>query len=229
MAAFRADESKQSGYQEVEDYFTGRALDVSKEERAASRAALWEIAEELGPVISTYPSWHPLVTHHDERHPVTFPSDRCGYEGLDHTRCFVHGFISCPYGDGADKLIASVEALPHQDAATITAEKLDVKLYAINATPVLVKCDWRRRLSPHEPIPLSIAMPLMLEKEVPGWKWAQLAETWETMRSYLLGSPHGSRSSLFLSQDSGQAIKKMWEALIYSGMYGPIKVDHHPR
>lgn len=35
----------------------------------------------------------------------------------------------------------------------------------------------------------------------------------------------GSRSSLFLSQDAGQAVKKIWETLIYTGMFGPIKVD----
>ena len=44
------------------------------------------------------------------------------------------------------------------------------------------------------------------------------------MRHYFLGSPHGSRSSLFVSQETGQAMKKIWEALIHTGMFGPIKV-----
>ncbi|MGB5235252.1 MAG: hypothetical protein WBN85_08775, partial [Candidatus Macondimonas sp.] len=73
-------------------------------------------------------------------------------------------------------------------------------------------------------IPLSIAMPLILEKEVPCWHWAEVAETWETMRPYFLGRPHGGRSSLFVSQETGQAIKKTWNALIFTGMFGPIKV-----
>lgn len=41
------------------------------------------------------------------------------------------------------------------------------------------------------------------------------------MRPYILGSPHGRRSSLFVNQESGQAMKKVWEALIASGMFGP--------
>ena len=73
-------------------------------------------------------------------------------------------------------------------------------------------------------IPLSIAMPLLLEKELPMWKWADVAETWETMRPYFLGNPHGARSSLFVSQETGQAMKKVWNALINTGMFGPIKV-----
>ena len=35
---------------------------------------------------------------------------------------------------------------------------------------------------------------------------------------------HGARSSLFVSQETGQAIKKIWNALIFTGMFGPIKV-----
>ncbi len=44
------------------------------------------------------------------------------------------------------------------------------------------------------------------------------------MRSYFLGAPHGARSSLFVSQETGQGIKKVWETLIYTGRFGPIKV-----
>lgn len=60
--------------------------------------------------------------------------------------------------------------------------------------------------------------------EVPCWKWAEVAETWERMRPHFLGMPCGKRSSLFVNQETGQAMKKIWEALIYSGMYGPIRV-----
>jgi len=69
-----------------------------------------------------------------------------------------------------------------------------------------------------------MAMPLLLEKEVPCWEWSQVAETWESMRPGFLGGPRGALSSLFVSQATGQAIKKVWEALTYTGMFGPIKV-----
>lgn len=224
--AFRADEAARIGLDEIEAYLVPRARDASEAQRARSREALRDIIDELGPVVDSYPTWHPLVRNHDDHYPVTTPSDQCGYKGLDHTRFFARGFITCPYGasGNAERVMKSVEALPHQDVATITAELLDVQLYSPQATPVLVKCRWNKRLDPDGTIPLSVAMPLLLEKEVPCWNWSEVAETWETMRPYFLGRPHGSRSSLFVSQETGQAIKKIWNALIYTGMFGPIKV-----
>ncbi|MNY17546.1 hypothetical protein D3C86_1508680 [compost metagenome] len=121
-------------------------------------------------------------------------------------------------------MIDSVEKLPRHPDANITAERLDVKLYTNEATPILVRCNWERDLEDDGMVPLKVALPLILEKEVPCWRWAEVAETWETMRPYLLGKPHGSRSSLFVSQETGQAIKKVWNALIYTGMFGPIAV-----
>lgn len=221
--AFRADEVARVGYEKVERYLVPRPRDADESQRVRSKEALLNIVDELGPVIDSYPTWHPLVCNHDDRDPVTTPSDRCGYRGLDHTRYFVNGFITCPYDDGQD-VIDSVAAFPYHPAASITAERLDVQLYNQTTTPILVKCDWKESLPMDGMIPLSIAMPLLLEKEVPCWRWSQRAETWETMRPYFLGTPHGSRSSLFVSQETGQAMKKIWEALNNTGMFGPIKV-----
>ncbi len=109
-------------------------------------------------------------------------------------------------------------------AATISAERLDVKFYSESATPILVKCEWAKTLPMDKLIPLSIAIPLLLEKEAPCWEWSQVAETWESMRPYFLGAPRGARSSLFVSQETGQVIKKVWESLIHTGMFGQIKV-----
>jgi hypothetical protein len=221
--AFRADEAAQTRYDEVTGYLVPRHRDADESQRARSKEALADIIDAYGPVIDTYPAWHPLVCNHDRCNPVTYPSDQCGYQGLDHTRYFAKGFITCPYDDG-QKVIDSVAALPPHPAASITAERLDVKLYNPNATPILVKCNWEKPLPMDGMIPLAIAMPLILENEVPCWRWSVVAETWETMRPYFLGTPHGSRSSLFVSQETGQAIKKIWNALIYTGMFGPIKV-----
>ncbi|AMQ89740.1 MULTISPECIES: hypothetical protein [Marinobacter] len=224
--AFRADEAARIGYEQVEAYLVPRPRDSDESVRMRSREALMDIVDELGPVVDTYPTWHPLVCNHDSRIPETTPSAQCGYNGLDHTRLFRNGFITCPYtaSGKAEKVIESVNALPPHPVANITAEKLDVKLYMPDATPVLVKCEWNRALNMDGTIPLSIAMPLILEQELPCWRWSELAETWESMRYYLLGSPHGARSSLFVNQETGQAIKKIWNSLIYTGMFGPIKV-----
>jgi hypothetical protein len=225
--SFRADEAAQAGYEEAESYLIGRMRDLPADEQARSREALQDIVDELGPVVDAYPSWHPLVRHHDDQHPVTLPGPECGYQGLDHTLYFAHGFVTCPYGasQNGQKVLDSVEALQfkHQ-AATITAERLDVKFYNSEAKPILVRCEWSKPLPMDKLIPLRIVIPLLLEKEVPCWEWSKVAETWETMRPYFLGAPHGARSSLFVSQETGQAIKKVWEAQIYTGMFGPIKV-----
>ena len=222
--AFRAEEAAKAGYDDALSYLIGRLRDLSPEDQYRSKCALEDLVDQLGPAVDAYPSWHPLVRHHDDRHPVTTPGPRCGYEGLDHTRYFAHGFITCPYDDG-QRVLDSVEKLQFKHpAATITAERLDVKLYSSKANPVVVKCEWTEPLPMDRLIPLKIAMPLLLEKELPCWEWAQVAETWESMRPYFLGTPRGARSSLFVSQETGQAMKKVWEALIYTGMFGPIKV-----
>ena len=222
--AFRAEEAAHAGYDDAVSYLIGRLREASREVRQHSKDVLDDIVDELGPAVNAYPSWHPLVRHHDERDPATIPGPDCGYEGLDHTRYFAHGFVTCPYHDGQRVLDSVAKLGSMHPAATITAERLDVKFYSLSANPILVRCEWHKPLSMDKLIPLAVAMPLLLEKEVPGWEWAQVAETWETMRPYFLGSPHGARSSLFVSQETGQTIKKVWEALIYTGMFGPIKV-----
>lgn len=223
--AFRADEAAQNGFEEVQRYLIPRVRGTDDPQTEKSKKALQDIVDELGPVVDGYPSWHPLVSNHDAHHPVRLPSPLCGYKGLDHTRYFANGFITCPYGDGQE-VMDSVAALAqvHNSVAVLTAEKLDAQFYNSETTPILVKCEWLIPLSLEGMIPASIAIPMILEKEIPCWRWAQFAETWETMRPYFLGTPHGSRSSLFVSQETGQQIKKVWETLIYTGMFGPIKV-----
>ncbi len=219
--AFRADESAQRGKEWALSRLIPRKADEFTKEK--SKEVIEDIIYEYGNVIDSYPTWHPLVSNHNAMKVVTHPSTECGYKALDHTVCFVNAFITCPYGDGQD-VIDSVHALPVNKAAAITCEKLDAKLYHPDATPILVKCQWFESLELDNMIPLKLAMPLLLEHEIPVWDKAAVAETWESMRPYFLGRPHGSRSSLFVSQETGQAMKKVWNAIIYTGMYGPIQV-----
>ena len=219
--AFRIEDAISSGFNEMKNYLIKR--DVEPELRNRMEKELVEFVERLGPAVTTYPSWHPLVKQHDLQHPEITPSDRTGYAGLDHTMYFVNGFITCPYGNKSEKVLQSVERLPSNEIYTITAEVLDLPFYNANATSVLVTCEWKRPLGKNNIIPKNIAVPLMLEQELPGWTWASYAEKWETMRPYILGSPHGNRSSLFVDQDTALALKKAWEMLVNSGMFGPLK------
>lgn len=221
--AFRADEAAAREFENLKTYLAcTRSLDESQRKRAIEE--LSEVVFEYGPVVESYPTWHPLVYNHDScSDPITHPGMSCGYRGLDHTRYFANAFITCPYGDGQE-VIDSVNELPSHPLATFSAERIDFQLYHPDATPVLVKCHWKTPLERDGTIRLSIAIPLLLEQEVPCWRNAQVAETWESMRPYFLGRPCGARSSLFVNQETGQGIKKVWNAIIYTGMYGPIKV-----
>lgn len=218
--AFRADEAAGSGLEQARRYLIPR--DLAPDERRRAERALADIVSMCGPVVDGYPSWHPLVAKSlHARDQVTIPSERCGYRGLDHTRYFAHGFITCPYGSGEDVIRSATDISGPKDIH-ITAEAIDVPFYARGATPILVKCEWMAELEPNLTVPKCLAVPLMLEKQVPVWRWSEVGETWENMRAYLLGSPHGARSSLFVTQETALAMKKVYEAMLDSGMYGPI-------
>lgn len=221
--AFRADEATKEGKEYAEKYLLSHLTDLDQEEFVKSKAALQDLMDELGPVIENYPTWHPLVSNNanDRTYDSLVPTKECGYKGLDHTIHFANGFITCPYSDGQD-VIDSVNQLRVNPAADIVAERLDIKLYSSSATPILVRCDWKKELADDETIPLSIAVPLLLEKELPNWENAQVAESWDSMRTHFLGRPHGKRSSLFVNQETGQGIKRIWESLINTGMFGPV-------
>lgn len=223
--AFRSNEEQADGYRRAIGKLLGRGLDESV--REASRQVLDDLIAKYGPVIDCYPYWHPLVADNDEHSsPVTIPGDRCGYTGLDHTVFLRDAFITCPYSDGT-AVIESVERIDEHDVtrgiASITAEKIDAQLYNAQAQPVLVKCEWHRSLNRDRTIPTALAVPLFLEKELPSWRDAQVAETWKTMCPYVLGQPCGNRSSLFVNEETGQKLKSIWNALINSGMYGPVR------
>jgi len=220
--AFRADEAAKNGYKRVMEYLVSRNLPSVEKKRSQNMLA--DIIDRYGPVVGSYPSWHPLISgDEDTRYRAMTPEPRCGYHGLDHTVYFLNGFISCPYGDG-QKIMDSVEKRYYDPIATIKAERLDVQFYSSDATPIFVQCVWTEPMESNNMIPKSLAVPLMIEKELPAWRGASFAETWETMRSYILGTPYGNRSSLFVNQKTGQSLKKTYNTLIYTGMFGPIIV-----
>ena len=221
--AFRADEEIKDGREHAEKYLLSRLTDLSPVEFEKSKSTLMDLMDQLGPVIYTYPTWHPLVSDKRKSYDSLVPNKDCGYEGLDHTIYFANGFITCPYHDG-QQVLDSVMKLKYNPVAEITAERLNVKLYASSTDPILVRCNWQKQLADDGTIPLSTAIPLLLEKELPHWRTAEVAETWDSMRSSFLGKPHGKRSSLFVNQETGQGIKKVWESLINTGMFGPIMI-----
>lgn len=219
--SFRANAEEKRGLETAMNYLVGR--EIAPSEREKSRAKVDEIVERIGPVVDFYPYWHPLVALQDDpRSPVTTPGERCGYKGLDHTVFLRNGIITCPYG-GIDNVFSSVAQIDVHEDVSITAEKIDASLYHPNAVPILITCSWHRPMEADGSIPTGLVTGLLLEAEMKHWRTGNFAETWETMRTYILGQPCGNRSSLFINQDTGRAIKKFWNAWIETGMFGPIK------
>lgn len=217
---FRADEAAQAGYERALRYLTPK--DATPQERNLITSTVQGLIEAYGPVVDSYPTWHPLVPQSDPRQPQTIVSDRCGYAALDHTVQFVNAFLTCPYGNAEKVIESALQIDPPAKAGRIEATELHVPLYNRAATPVLVSMDWAVPLENGHQIPASRAVPLMLENELPVWRWSERGEEWEEMRHYLLGSPHGRRSSHFVSQQTAIQLKKLYEAMGESGMYeGP--------
>lgn len=224
--AFRADEAAAANFQRAVRYLTPKGASAADQQRIERKVG--DLVAEYGPVVDAYPTWHPLVAAHDPHHPVTRPGPDCGYEGLDHTILFAHAFVTCPY-QGEDNVVESVRKLGDRHGfesrdADIEAEVLDKWLYNDMTKAVLVTCSWGKRTTNDHAIPKALAVPMMLERELPCRHWAQVGETWETMRPYFLGDPHGARSSLFIAQETGTAMRTIWKQLVESGAFGPIKV-----
>ncbi|MEN4874406.1 hypothetical protein [Kosakonia cowanii] len=219
--AFRAEESAQNGFERACKYLTLHGATL--EEREKIRAKIAEIVSECGPVIDGYPAWHPFLMESDpDNFSPGIPDELPSFRGLDHTVYLTNGIITCPYKHAVEKLFSSVNAICYKhDFVQINIEEIEgIKLYHEQAIPILIRCTWSKGLEEDGTIPLRTALGLMLEREIPGWRWAQYNQSWETMKGQILGYPHGARSSLFVNQQTGQQMKSVWNQLTKSGLWG---------
>ena len=243
--AFRANEEREKGYERALNYLVPKEGSPAQKDEARNKIIY--LINKYGPVIDTYPTWHPIVSCFPRMHNFAPADPRHieSYDGLDHTILLAHGFISCPY-QGADKLIEKINNLHNYNniseieqisnkiirnilldiinnkVACIKDKRLDIPLYNIKTETIFVKCEWSKSLSGDGMIPKNIAIPLMLERELPCWRFAECAENWQSVRGEMLGSPYGRTSSLFVNQETGQAMKTIWNAIIKTGMFGLV-------
>lgn len=210
---FRIEEEKAKGWKLAVDYLTNIPQNgLTDREKEFARSYLSFLAKKLGPVVHSYPVWHPLVcSMRAKTRESTYPDVEAGYQGLDHVVCFAHGFIVCPYSDGSD-ILESVNNLTKSKMAKITAKILDFPLYAKGACPVLVSCDWAVAMNPDHTIPTRVAVTLMLKQKLNTWKKSPSISSWERECYSLLGSPHGQLSSLFINRETGLKMRKVWQA-----------------
>jgi len=197
------------------DYLTQNLTDSAK-----GRAVFESLVADLGNAVDSYPDWHPIMTlplRSDDKVEYSL-SQIDAYEGEDHTRLFVRGFVTCPYSSAtADNLVAQVNTIPG-----LEAYRLDSPLYSDQAYPVVVQAV-NVELEADGTIRSRDALAWSVEHIVKYARDAQVAETWWNMRASLLGEPNGSRSSLLVNQFTGGHMRKILEAMNNSGMFGPIK------
>jgi hypothetical protein len=183
-------------------------------------AMVRHLFETLGNCVDAYPDWHPILTLPQQRslgRALAF-SDLKAYKGADHTVEFVRGFVTCPYSEqSADSLVSEVEKYPG-----LSAFRLEGPLYMDNAYPVVVLAE-NVELEADGTIRSRDVLAWFVQQCGQEALLAQVAETWWNIRSNILGSPHGSRSSLFVNQHAGAHMRKILEAMNASGMFGPIK------
>lgn len=186
----------------------------------AGQSAVEGLIQELGNAVYAFPDWHPILTAPpaSSSHDASAISHLKTYGLADHTVEFVRGFVTCPYSDkDADKLVETVNEI-----VGLRAHRLNVPLYADNAHPVVVQA-YQVELEADGTIRSRDALAWYAQQAVKNARRAEVAETWWNMRAYILGRPHGKRSSLFVNQHTGVHMRKILDALNNSGMYGPIK------
>jgi len=207
---FRANEEKERGTEEAVKYLTNRALSPQAQE--ACKATLSDIIKAHGPVITHYPCWHPLLripqTAEKNRDRNTFFDglQSAGYpehQEIDHLIFLQRGFITCPYTSGA-KLRQFVKKFPE-----LEIQKIDAPLYGPRTSRWLVTVDIP--LEEDGTLETQSVLKWILASNPLGW--AMDDSSWESIKSNLLGSPHGAKSSLLVNQKTGQAIKEIWETL----------------
>ena len=184
------------------------------------KAKFNELLKELGNTIDYYPEWHPVLTlpPNEGNNDAYALSELPTYKGIDHTVLFTQGFVTCPYNkDRANKLVNAVN-----EVMGLRAYHLDTPLYSDKAHPVVVTA-YDIELEADGTIRSRDALAWCVQHLVKNARKAEVAETWWSMRSTILGRPHGSRSSLLVNQHTGGHMRKILEALNNSGMYGPVK------
>lgn len=189
---------------------------------AAGRKTVEKLIQDLGNAVYSFPDWHPILTvpPANTSHHVSSISQIPAYKHADHTVEFVRGFVTCPYSEEeADKLVEAVT-----DLRGIYAERLNVPIYSDDAYPVKVQA-YEVELEADGTIRSRDALAWFVQQAVKNARDAQVAETWWNMRAYILGRPHGKRSSLFVNQHTGVHMRKILDALNNSGMYGPVKEE----
>jgi len=190
----------------------------SERQKAALDYLDWLLGE-YGPVVDAYPSWHPFCVDEVNSYRYTSPAvTPMGFAGhLDHTVTLRDAFIVAPYGKKTDHANQIVDIAHSKNFSVRIID--EPPLYAEGATPVLVVSNIPKESD--GTVERRYALGYMLREETGAWQKAQVAETWETMRGYILGRPCSALASPFVNAATGSALRKLFKTLMASGVCGP--------
>lgn len=216
---FRADEAAETNLKNAVQRMT-QGLEPGQREKAEQM--LRAIVAECGPVVESYPVWHPLVNtggHTRSRFANGGrPSTDHGWKRIDHAVFMRSGFITAPHGGSAD-VVNAAKALTDLGGAVYNAEVLPKgALYFESATPVVVRV--YIALEDDGTIEQRRALRGLLEYAHAFVAHAEVAEPWENLTGILLGYPNGKRSSLLINEATGNAMRKVILALNKAGAFG---------
>lgn len=224
--SFRSVESRDDNREHVINRFINNGKSgIPSELRHDSILALDRLIQEYGPAVDSYPIWHPLVDTGNGMNDSQTP-EGSKWEGLDHTFYLLSAFVTCPYVSGVEKVLnecakKKMEAKQFSCDHRLSVKKIDAKFWNGSTTAYVVCANG---LDHHcSGIEHRQALRLMINQLMTSARDAHCGETWESMRTSLLGTPCGSRSSLFVDERTGGAMKKIHEAMTYGGLYGPVK------
>lgn len=227
--AFRANEARIELNQHAFNYLAlspYNDLTVSQRERAL--AFVQDTITQYGPVISSYPSWHPLkqIPFNGEFNTPTgepYPA-----KVRDHEVHFAHALVTIPYSmEAATVFEHTVHGLSSPFGQFIVVpiwrENPELKLYNKNAFPVLVHFEWSKPLNPDHTVPAGLVARAFLDEQLKMADSAQCGEPWDRMRDDFLGTPRGQVSSLLVTKETGEIIKVLWRTLNKAQIWGPMR------
>lgn len=216
---FRSNESAEAGLTRAIQYLARSSMrDMSKTEMENAEEYLRNVVHEIGPVVDSYPNWHPFVRHfcsslHDYLHNI--PRNDQGFQGLDHTIFFSHGLITCPYvEDSVNKLFQSVDLMNKKFDLSLECSRIDVNLYNKQVFPVLIKSDKCYELETDLTIKKTSAVKMFCQLLVDTIGCSYSTFDWKDFSPCILGTPSGGRSSLFVNEETGQTLKSIFTLLV---------------
>jgi len=199
---------------------------LEPENRDAAAAYICAVADDFGPAVTRYPQWHPFICFNSfsETYAYGRPCHHTGWDGIDHEATFQRAFITCPYG-GIDAIQASAKTingklramgLPYQ----IKVEPItEVKLHHETTTPALVSARGMGGDSSAVEDAAAITNALHTLRQIMEMG-GDVIEPWENVKEFFLGTPCGTRSSLFVSERAGSTMRRLLSALNKSGVFG---------